>query len=107
MPLIGNVLRPLAKSILIPLAAAAAAAAAATDAAFHKKMFGSGVTTLIILNGEMNDIMKIVKSLEESGLLIKGVSKTIKNEAKEQKEGFLRMISGSLGASLLPKSINK
>ena len=101
MPLIGNVLRPLAKSILIPLAAAA------TDAAFHKKMFGSGVTTLIILNGEMNDIMKIVKSLEESGLLIKGVSKTIKNEAKEQKEGFLRMISGSLGASLLPKSINK
>ena len=104
MPLIGNVLRPLAKSILIPLAAAAAAA---TDAAFHKKMFGSGVTTLIILNGEMNDIMKIVKSLEESGLLIKGVSKTIKNEAKEQKEGFLIMISGSLGASLLPKSINK
>ena len=104
MPLIGNVLRPLAKSILIPLAAAAAAA---TDAAFHKKMFGSGVTTLMILNGEMNDIMKIVKSLEESGLLIKGVSKTIKNEAKEQKEGFLRMISGSLGASLLPKSINK
>ena len=69
MRLIGNVLRPLAKSVLIPLAAAASVA----DAAFHKKMFGSGVTTLIILNGEMNDIMKIVKSLEESGLLIKGV----------------------------------
>ena len=48
-------------------------------------MFGSGVTTLIILNEEMNDIMKIVKSLEESGLLIKGVSEIIKNEGKEQK----------------------
>ena len=43
------------------------------------------MTTLIISNEEMNDIMKIVKSLEESGLLIKGVSETIKNEAKEQK----------------------
>ena len=45
-------------------------------------MFGSGMTTLIILNEEMNDIIKMVKSLEESGLLIKGVSKTIRNEAK-------------------------
>ena len=51
-------------------------------------MFRSGVTTLIILNKEINDIMKIVKSLEESGLLIKGVSKTIKNEAEEQKGDF-------------------
>ena len=58
------------------------AAAAAADAAIHKKMFGSGTTTLLILNEEMNDIMKIVKSLEESGLLINGVSRTIKNEAK-------------------------
>ena len=58
-------------------------------------------TTLIILNEEMNDIMKIVKSLEESGLLIKGVSETIKNEAKEQKEGFVEMLLGTLGASLL------
>ena len=49
----------------------------------------------------MNDIMKIVKSLEESGLLIKTVSETIKNEAKEQKRGFLRMLLGTLGASLL------
>ena len=46
-------------------------------------MFQSGTTTLIISNEEMNDIMKIVKSLEESGLLIEGVSQTIKNEAKE------------------------
>ena len=57
-------------------------------------MFGSGFTTLIISNEEMNDIMKIVKSLEESGLLIKDVSKTIKNEAKEQNVG---MLLGTLG----------
>ena len=62
------------------------------DAAIHKKMFGSGTTTLIISNEEVNNIMKIVKSLEESGLLIKGVSQTIKNEVKEQKGGFLRML---------------
>ena len=49
----------------------------------------------------MNDIMKIIKSLEEYGLLIKGVSETIKNEAKEQKGGFLGMLLGTLGASLL------
>ena len=55
-------------------------------------MFGSGATTLVTSNEEMNDIMKIVKSLEESGLLIKGVSETIKNEAKEQKGGFISML---------------
>ena len=65
------------------------AAASAADAAIHKKMFGSGFTTLIISNEEMNDIMKIVKSLEESRLLIKGVFETIKNELKEQKGWFL------------------
>ena len=81
MPLIGNVLKPLPKSVLIPLGLTAAAAAA-TDAAIHKKMFGCGTTTLIISNEKMNDIMKIIKSLEESGLLIKGVSQTIKNEVK-------------------------
>ena len=48
-------------------------------------MFGSGFISLIIYNEEMDDIMKIVKSLQESGLLIKDVSETIKNEAKEQK----------------------
>ena len=56
---------------------------------------------MIISNEEMYDLMKIVKSLEESGLSIKGVSKTIKNETKEQKAGFLDMLLGSLGASLL------
>ena len=71
------------------------------DAAVYKKMFGSGFTTLIISNEEMNDIMKIVKSLEESELLKKGVIKTNKYEAKEQKGEFLRMLLGTLGAGLL------
>ena len=64
-------------------------------------MFRCRVTTLIISNEQMNSIMKIVKSLEESELLIKGVCETIKNEAKEQKWGFIRMVLGSLGALLL------
>ena len=62
---------------------------------------GSRATTLIISNKEMNGIMKIVKSLEESGLLIKDASETIKNEAKEKKGVFLSMLLGTLGASLL------
>ena len=99
MSLIGNVLKPLAKSVLVPLGLTAAAAA--TDAAIHKKIIGSGTTALIISNEEMNDTMKIIKSLEESGLLIKGVSEAIKNDAKEQKGGFLGILLGTLGASLL------
>ena len=69
LPLIKNVLKPLTKSALIPIGLTAAAPA--TDAAIHKKMLESGVTTLILSNEKMNNIMKIVKSLEESGLLIK------------------------------------
>ena len=99
MPLIGDVLTPLANSVLKALELTAAASA--TDAAIHKEMFGSGTTTLIISNDEINDTMKIIKSLEESSLLIKDVSKTIRNEAKEQKRGFLSMLLGTLGASLL------
>ena len=99
LPLMGNALKPLAKSVLIPLGLMAAASA--TDTAIHKKIFRNGFTTLIISNEEMEDIMKIVKSLEEAGLLINGVSETIKNEAKEQKVGFLRMLLDTLGASLL------
>ena len=102
MPFIRNVPKSVAKSILIPLGSiVAAAAATATDAAIHKKLFGSGVTTLVISNEEMNNTMKMVKLLEESGLLIKGISKTIKNKAKEQKGGFLGMLLGTLEASLL------
>ena len=99
MRLIGNVLKPLATSLLIP--SGLTAAASATNRAFHKKMFRSGFTTLIISNEKMNDIMKIVKPLEESGLLIKGVSKTIKNEAKENKREFLGRLLDTLRASLL------
>ena len=66
---------------------------------FKKKKFGSGMTTLIIANEGMNDNMKIVKSLKEFVLLIKGVSKTIKIEAKEQKYGFISMLLEKLGAN--------
>ena len=76
LPLIGNVLKPLAKSILIPLVLTAAASI--TDLGIHKEIFGSGPTTLIISNKKMNDVTKIVKSLEESGLLIEEVSETIR-----------------------------
>ena len=64
-------------------------------------MFRSVNTTLIISNKEMNDIMKITRSLQESGLLIKVINKTFKNEAKEEKVGFLGMLLGTLGTSLL------
>ena len=99
LPLMGNILNPLAKSILIPLGSTAAISA--TDAAIHKKILGSGFTTLIISNEEMNHVIKIVKSLEESWLLIKGVTETIKNEAKDQRGGFLGMLWDTLGANLL------
>ena len=106
LPLIENVLKSLTKSVLILLGLTAAAAAAA-DEVRHKKMFGSGVTTLIILNEEMNDIKEIVKSLEESVLSIKGVSDTIKNVAKEQKERFVGMLLGTFRCSFVRKSINR
>ena len=99
LPLIKNVIKPLAKSVLIPLGLTVAASAA--DAGIHKKMLGSGNTTLIISNEEMNDIMKIAQALEDSNILLKGVTKTIENETKEQKVGFLSVLLGTLGASLL------
>ena len=69
---------------------------------YIKNILGSGNnTTLIISNDEINDIIKIVKSLEDCGLLLKGVTKTVQNEVKEQKGGFLSMLLGTLGASLL------
>ena len=70
------------------------------DGTIHNKMFGSGNTALIISNEEVNDAMKTNKPLEESGLLIKGVSETIRNEAKEQKGEILSMLLSTLGASL-------
>ena len=90
---------PLAKDILAPLGITAAASA--IDAGIQKKTHGSGITTLIISNEEMNDIMKITQALEDSNILLKGVTNTIKNETKEQKGGFLSILLGTLGASLL------
>ena len=60
-----------------------------------KKIHGSGTTTLIISNEEMNDITKIVQALEDSNILLKRVPKTIKKETKEQKRGFLSMFLGT------------
>ena len=68
---------------------------------YIKKILGSGNTTRIISNEEMNDIMKIVRALVNSNILLKGVTKTIKNETKEQRRGFLSMLLGFLGANLL------
>ena len=100
LPLMKGVIQPLDKSLLIPLGLTAVASAA--DAGIHKNFLGSDHnTTLIISNDEMKDILKIVKSFEDSGLLLKGVSETIKDEAKEQESGFLSMLLGPLGASLL------
>ena len=90
-----TVAMPLAKNVLAPLGISAAMSA--IDRSIKKKMFGSGTTTLIISN---DDILKIVKSLEDSNVLLKGVSETIQHEAKEQRGGFLSMLLGTLGASL-------
>ena len=73
----------------------------------RKRCFGAGTTILIISIDEMNDILKIVKSLEDSGLLLKGVSETIQHEAKEQRGGFLSMLLSTLGASLLGDILSK
>ena len=89
---------PLAKNILAPLGITAAASA--IDAGIQKKIHGSGTTTLIISNEEMNDIMKIVQPLEDSNILLKGVTKTIEDETKKQKGGFLSMLLGTLGTLL-------
>ena len=111
LSLIKNVIKPLAKSVLIPLGLTAAASAA--DAGIHKKILGSGNnTTLIISNNDLEDLVRKVKSLEDSGLLLKGLTETVQNELKEQKGGFLSMLLGTLGASLLGnlltgKGINK
>ena len=96
---------PLAKNVLAPLGISAAMSA--IDGSIKKKVLGSGTTTLIISNDEMNDILKIVKSLENYGLLLKGVSETIQHEAKEQRGGFLSMLLGTLGASLLGDILSK
>ena len=89
---------PLAKNVLAPLGLTAAMSA--IDGSIQKKIHGSGVK-LIIEQKYMNDIMKIIEALEDSGILLKGVSKTVENETIEQRGGFLSMLLETLGASLL------
>ena len=90
---------PLAKNVLAPLGITAAASA--IDAGIQKKIHGSGTTTSIISNEEMNGKMKIVQAFEDSNILLKGVTKTLKNETEKQKGGFLSMLFGTLVAGLL------
>ena len=90
----------LAKNILVPLEKTEDATT--IDAGIQKKIHGSGrpsSTNLIISNKEMNDRMKIVQVLEDSNILLKGGTKTTKNETKEQKRGFLSMLLGILGTN--------
>ena len=89
---------PLAKNVLAPLGLTAAMSA--IDGSIQKKIHGSGVK-LIIEQEDMNDIIKIIEALQNSGILLNAVSKTIGNETKEQRGGFLSMLLGTLGASLL------
>ena len=93
-----KVAMPLAKNVLAPLGLTAAMSA--VDGSIQKKIDGSGVK-LIIEKEDMNDIIKVIEALENLGILLKGVIKTIENETKEQRGGFLRMLLGTLGASLL------
>ena len=92
-----KVAMPLAKNVLTQLGLTAAMSE--IDGSIQKKIHGSGVK-LIIEQEYMKDV-KIIKALENSGILLKGISKTIKNETKEQRGGFLSMLLGTLGASLL------
>ena len=89
---------PLAKNVLAPLGLTAAMST--IDGSIQKTIHGSGVK-LFIEEEDMKDNMKIIEALENSGILLKGVSKTIENETKEQRGGFLSMLLGTLGASLL------
>ena len=94
---------PLLKSVIKPLGMLGlAAAASTTDAAIHKKVLGSGNhTRLIISNDDMQDLLKIIKSLENSGVLLDGITETVKNEVEEQRGGFLSTLLNVLGSSIL------
>ena len=93
-----KVAMPLAKNVLAPLGLTTAMSA--INGSIQKKIHGSGVR-LIIEQEDMNDIIKTIEALENSGILLKGVTKTIENETKEQREGFLSMLLGTLRANLL------
>ena len=100
-PLMTNVVTSLAKSVLLPFTLMAGLSVTDTAIQKKKKKIESEATALIISNEEIEDIMKIVQSLEESSLLIEDISETIKNDAKEQKGRFLEILLGILCASSL------
>ena len=97
-----RVAMPLARNVLAPLGLTGATSV--IDGSIQRKIHDSGVK-LIIEQEDMNDVMKIIEALESSGILLKGVSKTIENETKEQRGGFLSMLFRTLGASLLGNSL--
>ena len=109
--ILGSLLKtelPLLKSVIKPLGLLGlTVTSSAIDLGVQKKIYGSGTTTLVVSSEEMNDIMKIVQALEDSNILLKGVTRTIINETKEQKGGFLSMLLGTLGASLLGNLLTK
>ena len=90
--MVKNILQPLVRKLLIPILLTAEQSGA--NAEIHRKVLGCGIsglvtTTRITSNGEMIDLMKIVKSSEDSGLLLKGVTKATKNKTKNKEEDFL------------------
>ena len=93
-----KVAMPLAKNVLALLGLTAAMSA--IDGGIQKKMRGDGIK-LVIEKKDINDFMKIIEALENSGILFKGVTKTIENETKEQRGGFLSMLLRNLGVNLL------
>ena len=100
MPLLKRVIQPLGKSVLIPLGLTAAASV--VDAGKHKRILGFvHNTTFVDGNNEMKDLSKIVKCLEDSRILLRGVSETVESDVKEQRGGFLTMLMGTLAANLL------
>ena len=103
LPLMKSVINPLAKSLLIPLELSSGMSA--VDAAIQKKVYGSVTTALIISNKEMEDVMKIVNSLEEPELLIKRISETIKIKVKKQRSGLLSILLRTLAASMLGSTL--
>ena len=99
---------PLLKSVVKPLDMLGfTAAPSATDAVINKKILGSGNHATINSNDDMQDLLKIVKSFEDSGILLNGITETVKSEVKEQKGGFISMLLGTLGASLLGDLLTK
>ena len=96
LSLMKNVPTLLAKSVIVPLWLIVTASA--TYATIQNKIFGSG-TMLVLSIEDLNDITKIVKSLEDAGLMVKVVTGKVKNEIKQQKPGFLDILDATLSAS--------